>query len=332
MGIEPAPGDVSLWSELLEFLIPYRNERKYFEQWLAYPLQHLGAKLKVAVILHSSTQGLGKNILLEPVQQIYGDNARSIKESDLLAPFNTWQKDRQFIVGDEIQGGRKPKAVIEQVKLLITSPTVSVNEKFKPAFDIPNVANFVFVSNNPDPFYLADQDRRFFVPQLTDAQPKSDAFYRKFHDWKASPEGVAALHDHLLHVDLTDFSPDEKAPMTNAKQEMIELGHSDLDRWVRDLLDDTSRTLYSVDALLAEYRARNLNAKISNRDMLSALSKARFKRPCEGEQIRVGKERKKVRLWATPDGFRAIEKRKLTPTQVGELYDKQMKRGVLALA
>jgi len=324
LAVKPVPGDITPWSELLTFLVPNTAERKYFEQWLAYPLQHPGTKHKVAVILQSITQGLGKNLVVEPVQNIYGINATLIGEKNLHGDFNSWQKDRQFIIGDEIQGGKKPQDVIERVKLFITSPTIIVNEKFKPSYEIPNMANFLFISNNPEPFYLSDEDRRFWVPELTSSAPLSDAFYQKVHDWKESKEGIAALYDYLMHVDLTGFSPDAKAPMTNSKRVMIEVGRSDLDTWVRGLLDYTDRTLFRLEDLVKEYLLDNLDnptQKATHRTMRVALVKAGFKQPCNGQQIRIDGGRQKARLWATPNGFKALEE--LDPAAVGKKYDEE---------
>jgi putative DNA primase/helicase len=187
----PKSGDVSPWNELLNFLFPGSlAERKYFEQWIAYPLQHLGTKLKTAVVLYSRTEGVGKNILVEAVERIYGTNAKEIGGDQLYKDFNSWQRDKQFIVGDEVQGGHDKREVIELLKRFITSPTFEINEKYKPHYSIPNVANFIFLTNNPDPFYIADEDRRFGRGRFHRRNRLPPEFYQRFHDWKESPEGT----------------------------------------------------------------------------------------------------------------------------------------------
>jgi hypothetical protein len=72
-------------------------------------------------VLHSGVQGIGKSILTEAVARIYGTNASVIGEAQLCENFNWWQKDKQFVIGEEIQGGRDKKATIERLELLITS-------------------------------------------------------------------------------------------------------------------------------------------------------------------------------------------------------------------
>lgn len=217
--MKAAKGDIGPWNELLDFMFPDAAEqRMYFEQWLAYPLQHPGTKLKTAVVLYSRRQGVGKNIMVEAVEKIYGSNAVEIGESQLYGSFNFWQKDKQFVVGDEVQGGGDKRKVIERLKILITSPTLEINEKYMPQFSIPNLANFIFLTNNPDPFYVADGDRRFWAWEIPQQEALPDSFYRRFHDWKESGAGIAALYWHLLHVDVASFNPDAKAPVTQNAQ------------------------------------------------------------------------------------------------------------------
>ena len=61
---------------------------------------------------------------------------------------------------------------------------------------------------------------------------------RAFVKWFESEEGRAALLYHLLHVDLTGFSPTGKAPHTAAKTEMENDTGSELDRHVRNWINE----------------------------------------------------------------------------------------------
>jgi hypothetical protein len=57
-GCESRPGDVTLFLQLLDHLFGGETaERDWLLKWLAYPLQHPGSKLNVAVVLWSLCQG-----------------------------------------------------------------------------------------------------------------------------------------------------------------------------------------------------------------------------------------------------------------------------------
>ncbi|TXH15268.1 MAG: DUF3854 domain-containing protein, partial [Hyphomicrobiaceae bacterium] len=73
MGLEPEQGDVSPWLELLERQVPDEGLRRWIIQWVAYPLQNLGAKMNSYVHLYGPP-GTGKNALLAPLLRVYGRN------------------------------------------------------------------------------------------------------------------------------------------------------------------------------------------------------------------------------------------------------------------
>lgn len=318
----PKEGDISPWKELLDFLFQNApDERKYFEQWIAYPLQHPGAKLKTAVVVYSRVQGIGKNILVEAVEKIYGEegNAKEIGDRELYASFNSWLRDRQFIVGDEAQGERGKRTAAEHLKRLITSPFVEVNEKHKPQYSLPNVANYIFLTNNPDPFYIAAEDRRFWIWEIPQREPLASEFYVRFHDWKESSEGIAALHYHLLQVDTGDFNPDAKAPTTAAKDEMIELGRSEVERWLRELPDSGGCRLFTVQNLLTLWHSANEKSSVGSAAITRALKTCGYRKAHGGKQIKV--KGKQIYLWvvAPPDEIERLHA--LEPSELAAEYE-----------
>jgi len=320
LGSKPVPGDISLWNELLDFMFPDPEARKYFEQWLAYALQHLGAKLMTAIVLYSEVEGIGKNSVAEAVAAIYGVNAVTITKKQLDADFNSWQPDRQFVVGDEIHGGGDKRGVLEKVKLLITSRTVEVNKKHERQFEIPNKANFLFLTNNFDAFHVRNADRRFWIWEIPQTAALPDEFYERFHAWKDSPEGIAALHDHLLHVDLTGFNPNAKAPMTKAKEEAIELSRSEEERWLLELLGGRPKaTLWTLEDLVTLFQHENPRSRAGRAAMQTALKRLGFKKAHGGRQVRVGSGQ--FYLWViaqTEEAERLLAIRE--PSELAKMY------------
>lgn len=61
----------------------------------------------------------------------------------------------------------------------------------------------------------------------------SDEFFAEV-DEEISNGGIAALHDYLLNLDLGDFRPWTRPPMTEAKADLIELGLSSEERFTRE--------------------------------------------------------------------------------------------------
>jgi putative DNA primase/helicase len=78
---------------------------------------------------------------------------------------------------------------------------------------------------------LENDDRRHLVIWTP---PKPDeGFFAEVNEEMANG-GVAALHHYLLNLDLGDFKPWTKPPMTEAKQDLIDLGLSSEERFLRE--------------------------------------------------------------------------------------------------
>lgn len=236
-GSTPKKGDTKPFQQLLEYIFGTtkegRDSQRWFLQWAAYPIQHPGAKLLSAVVIWSTLQGVGKSFLAYFLGAVYGaKNWREVGQKDLVGSFSGWVKNKQLIIGNEITGSDN-REVIDQLKALITSPRVSVNEKYIPEYELPNVCNLMFNSNRPGAVFIEDSDRRFFIWEVQSMAPLS--FFEMLDKWKDEPDHIAAVHHFLLNVDLTGFNPNAAAPMTTAKQDMIETGRSSHANWCHKL-------------------------------------------------------------------------------------------------
>ena len=234
-GVEPEQGDVEPFKDLLKYLCPDIAIRKWFKQWLAYPIQHPGAKMYTAVLLCSIQQGTGKTFLGTIISDIYGENAITIGQNELEASFNSWAKCRQFVLGEEITGSDRPKDAAK-LKALITQREVLIDEKYLDISVFKDHTNFLFTSNNVTALKLETEDRRICVIDVIGDKP-DDAFFAKIDNWYRNENGVSHLFHYLLHnVDTDDFNPRAAAPHTSAKQQMTELGFTDCEILVSELL------------------------------------------------------------------------------------------------
>lgn len=242
-GVEaPRRGSVAPWAGLLGHLFGTdAAARQYFEQWCAYPLQHPGAKMATAVLIWGVVHGSGKTLIGHTLMRLYGRHSAEIHDTDLDNLRNEWAEGKQFVLADDIVA-KGDRVLMRRLMTMITQKTVRLDPKYIPSYAVPDRINYYFTSNDPDAFYLDDGDRRFFIHETQ--APKFDVVQRRqFVDWRDSDEGIAALWDHLLRVDLTGFDPQSEAPMTIGKQLMTGLGKSDLGSWVRELRISTQYVL-----------------------------------------------------------------------------------------
>lgn len=236
--VEPAKGDVRPWKALLDHLFQGAEPaaRRWFEQWCLYPLAHPGAKLLTACGLWSLEQGLGKSLIGKTLGRIYGSNYSEISQQDLESPFNGWAVRKQLVMVDDVSA-YDSRAKADVLKKLITQDQLQVNVKFQPTYQLPDCVNLYLTSNRANAFFLEDQDRRYFIHEIT--SPKaSDAFWDRYYAWLAGA-GPAALLHHAQHaMSFEGFLPHKPPPLTAAKQAMVAAADTELDQWLKELRED----------------------------------------------------------------------------------------------
>lgn len=203
-------------------------------KWTAYPLQHRGAKMRTAIVMHGG-EGAGKNIFWGAVRDIYGDHGGVITQMQLQNQFNEWLSAKLFLVANEVVTRQDIRHLVGYIKNLITEPEVYINPKGLPARREANYMNAVFLSNELQPLQLRWDDRRNQVirtPGELDPQ-----FYIEVGE-ELRAGGVEALYYFLLHYDLGTFSEHTKPLMTDAKRDLIELGKSSTELFWTELHED----------------------------------------------------------------------------------------------
>lgn len=243
LGVEPEAGDCGPFEELVDFVLDglSKEHKRWFWQWMAWPLQHPGDKMFTCVALWSPVQGLGKTLVAYVLKDVYGENAVEIRNRDLDSAFNSYLEAKQFVIGDEITGNDS-RGFADQLKGLITQEHVRVNAKYVAEYVVPDRVNWMFTSQHPDAFYLDDTDRRFFVHHVR-GQPRPASFYRRVDRWRREEGGAARLLHRLLSYDLAGFDPKGHAPTTASKEAMAYDAKSDVARWVADLRHDPEAVL-----------------------------------------------------------------------------------------
>lgn len=251
-GTQPKRGSIEPWTWLLDFLFENdKKARRYFEQWCAYPIQNPGVKLYTAAVLWSRIKRIGKSLVGLSLKEIYGENAIVVGPKQLKSEFNFWAKNRQLVIGEEITAG-EARIDSDYLKYIITSPTVTINEKNKPQYVHENHANFLFLSNHPDAVFLEDGDKRYLIHGIRHNSVAPRSKYEWVNKWLWSDDGPSHLMDHLLRLSVKGFNPREHAPETTSKYEMVVAGKTDTGLWVMRLQEDPKTALRALGQKQAE--------------------------------------------------------------------------------
>lgn len=249
---EPKAGDCTKLLELLRHMCSAdRQPEKLYQwvlRWIAYPIKKPGAKMKTALVLHGP-QGTGKNMFFEALMAIYGDYGRVIDQPAIEDKHNDWASRKLFLIADEVVARSDLYHVKNKLKALITGDWIRINPKNIAAYDERNHANMVFLSNEAMPVALEEDDRRHAVIWTPGNLPAE--FYAAVAR-EIKQGGVAALNDYLLNVDLGEFKPSTRPPLTDAKMELVRLGLDSPSRWYYEIMTGDVGRLKLTPALAVD--------------------------------------------------------------------------------
>src|SRR5690606_38275103 len=97
-------------------------------KWLAYPLQHPGAKMKTTIVIHGP-QGTGKNMFFDEYMKLYGEYGRVLDQAALEDKFNDWASRKLFLLADEVVARTEVYHLKNKLKALITGDRIRINPK-----------------------------------------------------------------------------------------------------------------------------------------------------------------------------------------------------------
>lgn len=228
------PGQCDKLLELLAYLcsneVDAHDVHQWVLSWLAYPIQHPGAKMQTALVFHGP-QGTGKNLFFEAIMAIYGEYGRIVDQSAIEDKFNDWASRKLFLIADEVVARTELFHVKNKLKSFVTGEWIRINPKNVTAHDERNHVNLVFLSNESTPLVLEHDDRRYMVIHTPEKLPGE--FYSAV---KAEIDngGIAALHHHLKTIPLGEFSLYTKPLRTRAKTQLIEASLDSVSSFLRE--------------------------------------------------------------------------------------------------
>ena len=242
---------------LVKFLCGKETEAyEWLMKWLAYPLQHPGAKMNTSILLCSAVQGSGKSLFFEKIMtKIYGDKySVTLGQNGLESIYTDWAERKLYCLFEEIFNNKSKFVMMGLIKHMITGEKIRIEKKFMSGYSQNNHINCVFLSNEVQPLAIEERDRRFLV---LEPNQKLGHELKGLVEQCLEPDSNAinAFYTYLLSMDLSDFTPYTEPPMTKAKQKIIQFGLPGwklfLDDWRGGMLEHPFVCCLSDDLYMA---------------------------------------------------------------------------------
>jgi hypothetical protein len=237
--IGPVEGDVTWWTEHLEYLLPDDVSRNHLLNWMAWLLQNLDKKPKHALILQGEVNGTGKSFIADVLTRIlHPGNVSIVPQNGLSGRFNAWALQCKLIVVEELRASDKG-AVKEALHDIITQEVISIEKKGVDPMKVENCFGIFCLTNDDAALTLDNTDRRYLVIRTDrtkeEARAKADAgyFVRLFAKLK-DDAAMSAVAYSLMNRDITGYNGQAAAPDTDAKAAMQAASADDLEVWLDD--------------------------------------------------------------------------------------------------
>lgn len=224
-------------------MIPDDVTRAYFLSYLAFNARNPGRKIRWAPYIYGCF-GDGKSFWSNLMGLVLGgDNTKTVNVTTLSGSnFTSWATGASFICFEEVKlHGHNSWDVANLIKPYLTNDTVEIHRKGKDPINLPNVSNYLALSNYLDGMPLEKGDRRWMViaSAVSLEEAESEAYVSLCNKLFTTTEKHAgALRKWLLEMPLCEgFNANGRAPMTEAKALSIELSKSGLRVAAEDLLE-----------------------------------------------------------------------------------------------
>jgi len=237
-------------------------------RWLAYPLQHKGAKMASSVLVHGNIHGAGKSLFFGGImEKVYTKYHKTLDQRDLESQYNDWADEVLFLLFEEIANNKTKHGMMGFIKHLITGSKLSIHQKFLSSMQQANHMNTVFLSNHTQPLPIEENDRRFLVLYPKSTVPK-ELLARVVADI-LSPGAIEAFYTALLQIDLTGFDAHTQPPMTRAKREIIEYTRPGYDTFITQWVAGETDYPYCSCTTMQLYAAYQKWSKVTNEHIVS---------------------------------------------------------------
>ena len=218
--VKPNAGDVSLWLELLEGLIPDKTLANWCVKWLAWRVQNLH-QVPGTVLIFQGKKGTGKNSLFEPIVNFFGCHAMVADDPELIiGRFNWHLMNQSFVVLDEaVFAGDRRQA--DKLKSRITATQMTYEAKGMTPVIGTNRCAYVMLTNHEHVWQASLDERRAVVITVANKLRGNNDFWMEYYEWCRN-HGPSSLLAHLLALNVQAFNPRE-IPSGTAIEDQIAL-------------------------------------------------------------------------------------------------------------
>lgn len=219
---------------------------KYVISWFHFAFKYPNLKNKVAIILYSKLQQVGKGIFINEflIPHVYGKKL-SMSVSGLQSVvdnFNSHLMNKLFINCDELQTLTGDfHGTFDALKKIVTDPTMTINIKYQePMVNYPNYVNIICSTNNVDSFKMEEGDSRYCVLECSAVYRGNQQYFKDLINNVFNEDMGDLFYSYCYHFEEPVCL--KNIPMTKLRRDMV-----------MNSLGSTRRFIYVLAEYIDEY-------------------------------------------------------------------------------
>jgi hypothetical protein len=225
----------------------------YFEKWIAQMIQYPAIKSICPTLI--SKQGAGKGTLLELLKKMLGSSKvfeTAEPSRDVWGDFNGRMANTFLINLDELS----KKETIEsegKIKSLITSPSLTINNKGVNQYDIQSFHRFLITTNKEEPINTSVDDRRNFIIRSSDELCGNKEYFISFYKMLDDVNVIKTCYEYFKSIPGMDRFGAIPIPKTEYQEDLKELSINPIEEWIKSFVTD-----YDDDNMIPSYLCTDL--------------------------------------------------------------------------
>ena len=204
------------------------NDFRFVMNWLAAIVQNPGVNLKTNLWFCGAQQGVGKGTLVDIMKKILGAPfVGDVNKAEIEAEWNDHLVGKMLVSFDEFGSGGKwtGSAWNVWIKKNTCEPRLNVRRRNSTAFEVLNIGNYLFTTNEERPMHVELTDRRNqFIKTTDDPYWKAYAGEINTGPLRKEPDNVAAGFAFVLESVKVDFEFIGSAHINEFKREIQDDG------------------------------------------------------------------------------------------------------------
>jgi hypothetical protein len=260
-GVEPKEGDWSIIHDHILNVIADGDEAKgnFILDFCAHMVQRPWEKPGVALVLRGG-KGTGKSVLTQILARLVGSENTLITASGkkLFERFN-WHLADKLLIGAEEAFFAGNHEQNDQLKHLITGDEIEVEQKFGQRLSMKSMHRMIITSNHEQVIAASDDERRFFVCDVSDKRQRDDAYFAPLvRIAKGEDEATLSAFMYALQTrDISDWKPEraarQAASVDLARQKLLSL-EPPLQWFLEECCGNSEASERTRATMLREYR------------------------------------------------------------------------------